>query len=64
MAFSKPSHTFTNAELGLESYVFDCADGFLVALKDTDADVVLPTSLKFQDPERAVAYAKQCAVVA
>ena len=55
--------TFTNAAEGLESYVTETANGFMVTLKDLNADAVLPTAIFRPTFEAAETYAKLCAEV-
>lgn len=53
--------SFTNSEVGVESYVIENCFGFAVFVRDTDADEVLGCSRVFPVRADAEHYAHKCA---
>ena len=52
---------FVNADLGLEALVFRAGTSYAVALRDTDADEVLPTIPTYDTLDEAITVAKNAA---
>lgn len=57
---SKPLHTFTNHEDGMESYVWPASrGGYNVTIRDMGADEFVPGALWTADETKAVETAKK-----
>lgn len=55
-------NTFTNTELGLQSFVSFTGNDFRVVLKDTDVMEYLPVVLIFTEYSAAVDYAEKLVI--